>query len=208
MSNMQITHDRTVAIKLALSDFLDPGQVNEAVRLWQDKYSSQPTFSVQYFARECCQLFGVESQRTQLIKSLVRELYMQKVGTEGKEKVVMPAGPDAGMATQVFQLLFLALVNSVDTITARQLIAFVEQGLPRSGLDRNTLQTVQRWIKQESPRMGIALPLPIMVNIINRAYVCLCEYLGPIKADQILHDAVSRVAQTAQGQKFHPQQLL
>ena len=44
-----INHDRSIAIKTALGAFLDPQQTAQAIGLWQEKYASQATFSVQYF---------------------------------------------------------------------------------------------------------------------------------------------------------------
>lgn len=209
MSNMQtITHDRTIAIRQALSTFLDASQVSEALRLWQEKYASEPTFSVQYFARECCILFGVESQRTQLIKSLVRELYMQKVSTDGQGKAVMPGGPQASAAAQVFQQLLVELVNSAGGMQARNITHFVEAGLARTGLDAASLPLVQHWLRQGGTNLKIALPQQVMVKIINLAYIGLCEFVGPIKADQLLHEAVCRVASSRHGKLFHPEQLL
>ena len=75
--SMQLSHDRDSAISQAVSPFLSPQQTVEAVRLWQEKYASQPNLSVQYFARECRSRFGSESGRSQLVKNLVRELYTQ-----------------------------------------------------------------------------------------------------------------------------------
>jgi hypothetical protein len=68
---------RSIAISMALETFLDAGQTAEALKLWHEKYARQPTFSVQYFARDCCLLLGVDGRRSDLIKNLVRELYTQ-----------------------------------------------------------------------------------------------------------------------------------
>jgi hypothetical protein len=203
-----ITHDRTTAIKLALGAFLDSRQTAEALQLWQDKYAGQPTFSIQYFARECCTLFGVESKRSQIVKSLVRELYTQKLSADEPLLQSTITGPQAAAATEIFQLLFLALIHSTDPLSARDIIAYVEAGLPKMSIDKETQRSLQRWINQGKSVITMHLPLPVMIALINRVYVGLCEYCGPVKADLILHDAVSKVAKNKAAHLFHPEELL
>lgn len=68
---------RMPAIQLALASYLDDGQMVAALQLWQEKYAGQRIFSVQYFARDCCALPGMGGPRSELLKNLVRELYIQ-----------------------------------------------------------------------------------------------------------------------------------
>jgi hypothetical protein len=204
-----IHHDRSVAIKSALAAILDAQQTAQALTLWQEKYAHQPTFSVQYFARDCCALFGVESERSQLVKSLVHELYVQKLAS-AKEKPQhgTMAGPQAGAAMVVFQLLFRALLETSDALRTRQITHYVENGLTRMNLDSDTLRSLQRWLSQSKAVIDVNIPQPLMVKLINRTYVGLCECYGPVKADQIMNDAVSKVSTSQSAQLFNPEQLL
>lgn len=71
-------HDqRKHAISIALVTFLDARQTEAALHLWQEKYAGLPRFSVQYFARDCCLLLDIKGRRSDFIKNLVRELYLQ-----------------------------------------------------------------------------------------------------------------------------------
>lgn len=70
-------NDRILAISNALMAFLNEEQTANALQLWQEKYAGNEKFSVQYFARDCCLLLGIEGRRSDLIKNLVRELYIQ-----------------------------------------------------------------------------------------------------------------------------------
>lgn len=204
-----IIHDRSTAIRLALGAFLDARQTAEALQLWQEKYAGEPTFSVQYFARECCTLFGVESKRSQLIKSLVRELYTQKLSAPDTQPLRNTLnGPQATAATQVFQLLLQTMINSTDAMIARDIIVFVEAGMAKMSLDKDTLRALQRWLNQSKSVIDTNLPLPVMITLVNRTYVGLCEYIGPIKADLILHDAVVKASKIKAAQLFHPEELL
>lgn len=54
------------------------------------------------------------------------------------------------------------------------------------------------------------MPMPekTLTRIINLAYVALCEYEGPAKADRALHEAVQIVEKSTVGSEFPIQRLL
>ena len=187
-----IQHDRSAAIKVALGAFLDPQQTARAVGLWHEKYAAQPTFSVQYFVRECCALFGVESLRNQLVQSLVLEL----------------DGPRAEADVLTFQLLFRALTDSAGQLRGREISRYVADGLVKMPLAKDVKRSLELWLNRDMPVIEAVVPIPVMVTLVNRAYIGLCEYCGPVKADQMLHECVGRVASMPAAQQFHPRELL
>ena len=211
-----INHDRSIAIKTALGAFLDPQQTAQAIGLWQEKYANQATFSVQYFVRECCAMFGVESQRNQLVQSLVMELNGQRMKSMTKNSAREKSsssnsnndGPQAEAAMQTFQLLFRALTDSAGPLRGREISRYVADNLPKMSLAKDARRSMEMWLKGEMPLVEAVVPVPVLIDLVNRAYVGLCEYCGPVKADQILHESVGRIARTAAAQQFHPQQLL
>lgn len=206
-----INYDRSIAIKTALSEFLDPQQTAQAIGLWQEKYSNQATFSVQYFVRECCALFGVESLRNQLVQSLVLQLNSQRMKsvTEKVPREISNAdGPQAEAAVQTFQLLFRALTESAGPLRGREISRYVVDGLPKLTLTKDISRSLEMWLNRDMPVIEAVVPVPVLILLVNRAYIGLCEYCGPVKADQILHECVGRVARTAAGQLFNPRQLL
>lgn len=214
MSNVNtINHDRSIAIKTALDAFLDPQQTAQALALWREKYAIQATFSVQYFVRECCALFGVESLRNQLVQSLVLELNsqrMQKVQEKPARdnRISVSPSPENEAATQTFQLLFRALVDSAGPLRGREISRYVADGLTKMSLAKDARRSLELWLNRDMPVIEATVPIPVLITLVNRAYVGLCEYCGPVKADQILHECVGRIARTATAQQFHPQQLL
>ncbi|MBK8287700.1 MAG: hypothetical protein IPK95_02920 [Cellvibrionales bacterium] len=135
-----IQHDRSAAIKVALGAFLDPQQTARAVGLWHEKYAAQPTFSVQYFVRECCALFGVESLRNQLVQSLVLELNSQRMKPVAEQAVRDKSsvdGPRAEAAVLTFQLLFRALTDSAGQLRGREISRYVADGLVKMPLAKD-----------------------------------------------------------------------
>lgn len=200
---------RSIAVRTALEVLLTPQQIARAMQLWQEKYARQATFSVQYFVRECCTLCGVEALRNQLVQNLVRELNRQRASHV--EERVFRAQAETGddeQALQVFQLLFRALMDAAGPLRGREISRYVADSLPAMTLSKDVRASLDLWLRQNMPVIEASVPQPVLTELVNRAYIGLCEYCGPVKADHILNDVVNRVATTPAGQAFHPQQLL
>ena len=201
--------DRSIAIGAALGAFMDAQQTSQAVQLWRDKYAGKPTFSVQYFVRECCALFGMESHRNQLIQSLILELNAQRMNSMLDNPVRHSvARGQTEIAVKVFELLFRAMVDSAGPIRGNDISRYVAESLSGMKLARDTQRSLTLWLNRNMPVIESDVPLPVLVQLVNRAYVGLCEYCGPVRADQILHDCVNEVAKADIARHFHPQQLL
>lgn len=205
-----VQHDRSKAITAALSTVLDPQQTAQAVGLWREKYSTQPTFSVQYFVRDCCTLFGVNSLRNQMVQILVQELNNQRMKpvTEKAKSTANNQNTDTEAAVLTFQFLFRALMDNAGPLRGREISRYVAENLAKMSLANDVRRSLELWLNGDMPLIEAAVPVPMLVKMVNRAYIGLCEYCGPVKADQILHECVGKVAATAAGKQFHPQQLL
>ena len=62
------------------------------------------------------------------------------------------------------------------------------------------------WCEQGAGDGIASLGLEQLRKLLNLLYIGLCEFLGPVRADRILSQAVSRVEQ--QGLAFSPRRLL
>jgi hypothetical protein len=206
---MKAIPDRTMAIKVALKPFLDTVQIETAVTLWREKYSNKPTFSLQYFVRECCALFSIEKERSLLLQSLVRELNGQRLNPqENVSHETSMSRAEADAAVQTFHLLFRQLVDSAGLLRGQEIQRYVAAGLPKMTSNKSVLRSLDLWLTGQMPVIEAAVPIDVMTALVNRAYVGLCEFCGPVKADQILHESVVKVAGSAAGKLFSPQRFL
>jgi len=209
-----VQHDRSRAIQAALSTMLNPQQTAQAVSLWREKYATQPTFSVQYFLRDCCELFGVGSLRSQLVQTLVQELNSQRMKPASEKSSSAERNAGSSDSTQneaavlTFQLLFRALTSNAGPLRGREISRYVAESLAKIALANDARRSLELWLNGDMPLVEAVVPVPVLITLVNRAYIGLCEYCGPVKADQILHECVGKVAGTAAGKQFHPQQLL
>lgn len=208
-SMTQALDPRGAAIRTALESLLDNKQLYEAMQLWQEKYAGQKTFSVQYFVRECCALLNVKTLRNQMIQNLVTELNSQRIQHADKKSVVDKGQETQNVdAVQVFQLLFNELISRAGSLRGWELTSYVVAALPKMQLQDDARYALGNWLNHQAAIGNVFVPAKAMTVLLNQAYIGLCEYCGPVKADQILHEAVTIVAATKAGQLFHPEKLL
>lgn len=195
-------------LKSAFDGLLDQQQLDTAIRLLRESYSGKTGFSVQYYVRECCAVLGIESQRSQMVQNLVKEINhrrRQKLMTSGATPVDS-AGNEAALV--VFQTLFRTMTDSAGPIRSREIVRYVHATMDTLSLAKDVRVSLVLWLNGTMPVIEANVPVPVMTHLINRVYVGLCEYCGPVKADQLLHESVSTVASTPAGKVFHPNRLL
>ena len=54
---------------------------------------------------------------------------------------------------------------------------------------------LQRWLGDKAPLNVSGVETRLLRVVVNRAYVILCERVGPVQADRILASAVNSVAE-------------
>jgi hypothetical protein len=195
------------AVEEALLPFVAGRKLANALILWDEKYAHQPTFALQHFLRELCSDLEIAHLRSRMLQSLVsafsalQDNRQSRVAPrETKPSAIRPAA--ANVKISPILSLFMDLVNQLieapggDTSTRIRL--YVLDNLEKISLPTQERWAFQSWLNQIAPLTGTTPNINIMQQIINLTYVALCEYLGPIKADQILQNTVSLV------QKAHP----
>lgn len=98
----------------------------------------------------------------------------------------------------MFMDLVEQLIDAPGGDVSTRIRLYVLENLEKIPLLTQERWAFQGWLNQMTPLTGTTPNINTMQQVINLAYVGLCEYLGPIKADQFLQNTVSEV------QKMHP----
>lgn len=193
---MAITRKK-VAIEAALTPYLSPAKLLEVLRLWEEKYALQPTFALQRFVNEFCQGGTLRAQRSQILQSLVLALS----GVDGRpldKPMVTPRAPaDANHAPlQCCAALLETLFARLPGDTHVRLRLYILDHLRLMKLPTGTQRALQAWLSQQYRiPADIGMDEAALRHLVNLAYVALCELLGPVKADRLLHEAVESMEQ-------------
>ncbi len=188
------------AVEAALMPFLQGQTLAQALVLWDEKYAHKPTFALQHYLRELCSDIELAHMRSRMLQALVTAF--SSLQDKRQEHSIAPATTATKIAAnknhsspelQMFMALVEQLINSAKGDNATRVRLYVLENVEKMALPPNDRRALQGWLNQIEPLTGTTPTIHLMQQVINLAYVGLCEYLGPIKADQLLQQSVSAV---------------
>jgi hypothetical protein len=191
------------AIKDALSPFIQGRQLANALTLWDEKYSHQTHFALQHYLRELCHDVEVAHLRSKMLQALVSTFSLLQDNREAKQheaqrlkRNLVNPGMSSGMSAEL--LVFVSLVERLmaslnDEMSTRTRL-YILENLIKVKINSQERWALQQWLNRITPlKEELKLDPDVMQHIINLAYVAICEYQGPVKADQTLQTSVRQV---------------
>lgn len=201
---------KKMAIEQGLTPFLSGESLGDAMQLWKTKYSGDPTFALVRFVNELCEHVPVTAPSTKILQSLIRALNKAPDPTPARRDQTAQITEFRGIqgdAVRACLLLVDTLVDRLPLDRGADVRQYMLDHLNRLQQPEPILNAIRAWLSQ---RQTIVMPITekALTRIINLAYVALCEYEGPAKADRALHEAVQIVEKSTVGSEFPIQRLL
>jgi hypothetical protein len=188
------------AVEVALMPFIHGQTLAQALVLWDEKYAHKPTFALQHYLRELCSDIELAHMRSRMLQALVAAFSsLQDNRQEQHNAPIATATKSAANKNhsspelQMFMALVEQLINSAKGDNATRVRLYVLENVEKIPLPPNDRRALQSWLNQIEPLTGTTPTIHLMQQVINLTYVGLCEYLGSIKADQLLQQSVSAV---------------
>ena len=182
--------------------FIHGKTLANALFLWDEKYSHQPTFALQHYLRELCSDLEIAHMRSRMLQALVITFSSVQDDLHRRASDRHPSKPTSTSAapkttSSPILLMFMALVEELIEAPRSEMSTrirlYILENLIKVPLSAQERGAFNSWLNQIEPLTGTTPNITTMQQVINLAYVALCEYLGPIKADQFLQNAVSKV---------------
>ncbi|MBB1520084.1 hypothetical protein [Aquipseudomonas guryensis] len=209
---------RRRAIYTGLAGHFGEDELLPLLSLWEAKYADKPPFALNEFLAEVAQRSGRKLERARLYRELVGALtgptsnllpdpaprvhaWRQGEGLEAEEV----SGPDA-LARQTFDALSQALFGLLDPEMVPRLRRFAAGNLNGMQVETELRLRLRGWLEQGGSLGLTALTLEHLRVLLNLLYIGLCEYLGPVTADQVLTRAVQKTERM--NLQLPPQKLL
>lgn len=209
---------RRRAIYTGLAGHFGEDEILPLLSLWEAKYADKPPFALNEFLGEVAQRSGRKLERARLYRELVGALtgpasnllpdpaprvhaWRQGEGLEAEEV----SGPDA-LAQQTFEALSQALFGLLDPDMVPRLRRFAAGNLNGMQLETELRLRLRGWLEQGGSLGLTSLSLEHLRVLLNLLYIGLCEYLGPVTADQVLTRAVQKTERLSL--QLPPQKLL
>ena len=196
---------RRRAIYTGLASYLTEDELLPMLSLWEANYADKPSFALNEFLGEVAKRCGRKLERALLYRELisvmsgpssallpdpVAQLEAWRKGAGAK--AVEVSGPDA-QARQTFEALSDALFAGLSDSQVISLRRFAAANLNDMGMDTELRLRLRGWLERGGTLARIGLDLQQLRKLLSLLYIGLCEYLGPVKADQLLTRAVQQV---------------
>lgn len=199
---------KRMAIANALAPYLSQETLEEALIIWEHKYAHQPTFALQRFISEFCDN-NVAGQRSKILQALFLALNNSPNGSAAteSEKIATPPVLTQG-ATSCFELLLTNILSSLTHDHQQKVRLLTTQQIETLKLNTIITRDLKAFFSQ-----GYTLPSSFYMEVkamrrcLNLVYVALCDVLGPVKADAVLHNAINLTEQQSSG-SFSVRELL
>jgi hypothetical protein len=201
---------KKLAIEQGLTPFLGGEPLANALRLWEAKYSRGHTFALTGFISELGDGAALAAPPAKVLQSLFRALNNPPASLPAhrdRAASTTEAQGSPGHAIHTCTLLVDTMIDRLPPDKGEEIRRYMLDHLERLPQPTPVLNAIRAWLGQ---RRTIVLPIPetALTRLVNLAYVGLCEYVGPIKADRVLHEAVLMVETANAGSGFPVRRLL
>lgn len=190
---------RRRAIYTGMRPYFEDEALLDALKLWQEKYSNTPKFAFTEFLSVCCQTKELRQQRSSILSSIFKSMDLPEHQLladpfdEANSEVVITTPTnkhDVDNDTLVFMRFFEVLFNKVSDKEALTIRASIIKNTAKLSIDGRRKVVLQDWLDKKLERLEYGYELTVIRQIINFAYIAMCENFGPVKADQVLAQAI------------------
>ena len=102
----------------------------------------------------------------------------------------------------------MRLLEDEDYLVAVRLRKFLREKMLQGESFTMDTQRLNSWLLGIVPCLEVGLTRDKMREIIHQAYLGCCEYLGPVKTDHLLSEAVNEVEKKTRGEGVSPRVFL
>ncbi len=185
---------RRRAIYTGLKPFMAEEEVLDALMHWESHYANAPRFTLQRFVSELCREGDLRTRRADVLLSLVQAMSMPKQSLLPDPLQRSDARPRVSISeTTAFETLMNALMEAASKDQRYSLRLDMLASLDTRKMPVQFCHALQRWLGDKAPLNVAGVDTNLLRAVVNRAYVILCERVGPVLADRILATAVASV---------------
>lgn len=176
----------------------------QAMILWENKYANEPKFAMRKFVADLGKRYGKTLAEAEVLSKLIRtmalpenkllpdpstEIDFYKKHFNIKSKVIKRSSE-----LMVFMQFMEELIKELPFDVHRTVKQFLVEGLHSVDISTSFRRELVFWLKGKTATVEMpSVDVHQMRLVINFTYVALCEYVGPMQADQILGEVVNRL---------------
>jgi hypothetical protein len=207
---------RRRAIYHGLREIMPQNEALKAVEIWQTDFSDKPVYALQPFITRVTAGFGLDVPRNIIQRALINALSLNVADLPDdplSNKIIETPYLRASRETDiVFTTLFLKLLSSTENQNVGVILnirtKLVEQ-IKRMSIKRDLQEKLIATIHEPHTKNSISgLSVEQMKTILHFIYVDLCEYIGPVLADQIMSESIKHTHELPEASTCNPRDFL
>jgi hypothetical protein len=199
--------NRRRAIYTALIEHLSGDELWDAIARWEDAYAHDPSFSGNRFLSDVLASPELRARRSRILQSLIkalsapphtllpdpREQLQAYRMTRGRAVSTSAVSRDPLVAACAS--LLTRLLRNLDDDGRLRMRLFILENVERGAMPTATRDAIRHWMNEQTRLMLDRADRKDLQRLVNLAYIALCEYLGPVKADAALGNALRQLGE-------------
>lgn len=207
---------RRRAVYTGLRPFFNDQDLSSALMLWERDFSNKPKFALNVFIARCCTTEALKEKRGEMLRAVIYAMDLpedqllpdpqQLVKSEAETRA--EASHQLDNVTAVFVALLTAMLKKYDYATQSGIRNFLVDSLVKLKLEARNEQRIRAWLSGQSTQLTANFSIDALQKLVNLAYIAMCQYVGPVKADQFLALALKEVETEAVRRKINLRDFL
>jgi|26BtaG_2_1085354.scaffolds.fasta_scaffold05535_4 hypothetical protein len=193
-----------------LAKYLDPSEVDELTTLWRH----QPAISVKMMQQSILDTTRryphLKPYKSEIRKGFWAALYKNAVDketdteaestTNDLNKQQISTAPTVSAQVAAFYSVIENIKSLLSAPDDRNFLSNLHQNIRRERTFKAHAIDVQKFLYNERPE--VPDDVFILNNLVQLAYVCLCDVVGPVEADEVMYRSAE------QAKQIHPKALV
>jgi hypothetical protein len=192
------TAQKKILIEQALSTWFSDDALQEAVIIWELRYSRQPALAFQRYVSDICTTPALLAQRPRIVQALIRALtdetgkLRQAVQEETKPAVASAPAADAETVRGFVQLVDTVFAHTPSDMSARLRELLLEKSRTLD-LSQPAQAALRAWLEEGGGTpQDVFIGEPALQALVQAVHAGLCEFLSRPRADRLLQEALQQ----------------
>ncbi len=189
------------AVFTGMRPFLNDDDLITALEVWQGKYAGRPKAEYTQFLSESCRSKEIRGKRSAILSSIFNsltlpedELLPDPLNLQTNRFEFSLEQQETRIETNVvfstfFQTLLTQLEGEVESHVRQYLVESCDSHF---NINAQQMLALKTWLGGVSEAFEIAFHIDDKRKLVNLAYVAMCQYVGPVKADQLLSASIKK----------------
>ncbi|CCK77294.1 MAG: hypothetical protein KBT75_09990 [Oleispira antarctica] len=194
------------AIYTVLSEVISEQDLLDTMWHWQNTYSEKSHFELNHFLSDCKNISEIASNRSWLYRKIIALLITEEKELKQDPLPLMLAYKEDKLSvnndisnnrenwSEIFTTVMIELFSKLRSDTERSVSRYVTQHAIKLDLPQSLVHSLHVWTDKKETIDAHEADRAQLQKLLNLTYIALCEYIGPIKADLSLSNAIKEAS--------------